>query len=145
MKRSLSSDAGFTLLEIMLVVMIIVMLAGLALYGLSGGQFQEAQKAKALADISGLGTQLMIYQAQNGFPPSTEQGLKALVTKPEGDPPARNWRQYLSNLPLDPFTKQDYHYLYPGRHNPNSFDLYSAGRDGKYDTDDDVGNWNLGR
>jgi general secretion pathway protein G len=112
---------------------------------LSAGQFGEAQKAKALADISGLGTQLMIYQAQNGFPPSTEQGLKALVTKPEGDPPARSWRQYLPNLPLDPFTKQEYHYLQPGKHNPNGFDVYSAGPDRKYDTEDDVGNWNLGR
>jgi general secretion pathway protein G len=139
MKKHPFFHSAFTLLEIMLVVMIIALLASLAIWGL-GGNLLVAQETKVKADVNGFATQLMIYQASNGFLPTTEQGLKALVTRPESEPRPRNWRQALPSLPLDPWGSQ-YRYLQPGRHNPNGYDLFSAGKDGIPETGDDIGNW----
>jgi general secretion pathway protein G len=139
MKRSISRRFAFTLLEIMLVVMIIALLAGLAIWGL-GDNLWEAQRTKVRADIVGFKTQLMMYEASNCFPPTTEQGLKALVTRPESEPKPRNWRQYLPSLPLDPWGQQ-YRYLQPGKHNSNGYDLFSTGKDRTPETPDDIGNW----
>jgi len=139
MKTSTSLRAAFTLLEIMLVVMIIALLAGLAVWAIGDNLF-EAQRTKVKADLNGFATQLMVYQASNGFLPTTEQGLKSLVTRPESDPRPRNWRQYIPSLPMDPWGS-DYRYMSPGRHNPNGYDLYSAGKDRIPETGDDIGNW----
>jgi general secretion pathway protein G len=76
----------------------------------------------------------------NGFLPTTEQGLQALVTRPATDPKPTQWHQMLEQVPLDPW-QTPYVYENPGKHNPNSFDLYSAGPDRKPGTDDDIGNW----
>ncbi|HEX4086858.1 MAG TPA: type II secretion system major pseudopilin GspG [Chthoniobacteraceae bacterium] len=130
---------GFTLLEIMLVVMIIALLAGSAIY-LMGGNLGIAQEVRARADLQAIETQLKLYQAFNGFLPTTEQGLQALVTRPDTDPKPTQWRQYMPTVPLDPW-HQPYIYENPGKHNPNSYDLYSAGADRKPGTDDDIGNW----
>jgi general secretion pathway protein G len=139
MKKHPFFRSAFTLLEIMLVVMIIALLAGLAVWAIGDNLF-IAQETKVKADLNGFATQLMIYQASNGFHPTTEQGLKALVTRPESEPRPRNWRQSLPSLPLDPWGS-DYRYLQPGRHNPNGYDLYSAGKDRIPETGDDIGNW----
>ena len=139
MKRLTAQRTGFTLLEIMLVVIIIALLMGAAIWGVSGN-LEDAQKARAMADIRSIGTQLTVYQAQNGFLPSTEQGLKALVVKPDSEPKPRSWRQYMTEVPEDAW-KQPYFYLQPGKRNPNSYDLFSAGKDRKPDTSDDIGNW----
>jgi general secretion pathway protein G len=139
MKRLTSPRAAFTLLEIMLVVTIIALLMGAAIWGMAGN-FEEAQKTRVKADLSTITTQLTLYQASNGFPPSTEQGLKALMVKPEGEPKPRSWRPYMKSIPNDPWDTP-YFYVQPGRHNPDSFDLFSAGKDRKPDTPDDVGNW----
>jgi general secretion pathway protein G len=85
-------------------------------------------------------TMLLMYQGANGFHPTTEQGLKALITRPEIEPKPRNWRQLLDKPILDPW-KQEYFYEQPGRHNPNGYDMYSAGKDRKPGTAHDIGNW----
>lgn len=140
MKRSTSlSRAGFTLLEIMLVVMIIVLLLGFAISKM-GGALDTAKETRIRGDIQSIGTQLMVYQTMNGFLPSSEQGLKALVAKPESEPRPRSWRKLMSEVPRDPFD-MEYQYTQPGTHNPDSYDLYSAGADRKPGTADDIGNW----
>lgn len=139
MKNRTLLRSAFTLLEIMLVVMIIALLAGLAIWGLGDNLF-IAQQTKVKADVNGFATHLLIYQASNGFLPTTEQGLKALVTRPESEPRPRNWRQSLQSVPIDPWGSE-YRYLQPGRHNPNGYDLYSAGKDRIPETADDIGNW----
>jgi general secretion pathway protein G len=72
--------------------------------------------------------------------PTTEQGLQALVTRPDTDPKPSEWHQYMPSIPVDPW-HHPYLYENPGKHNPNTYDLYSAGPDGKAGTDDDIGNW----
>jgi general secretion pathway protein G len=140
MKRSLKhSRAAFTMLEIMLVVMIISVLLGFAISKM-GSSLDIAKEIRIKGDIQSLGTQLMVYQVTNGFFPSTEQGLKALVSKPESDPRPRNWRKLMDEVPVDPYGSE-YRYQRPGIHNPEGYDLFSAGYDGKPGTSDDIGNW----
>ena len=99
-----------------------------------------AQDVRVQSDIEGISTQLKLYQSFNGFLPTTAQGLQALVTRPDSEPKPRQWRQLFEKLPRDPW-QNEYFYVQPGKHNPNSFDLYSAGSDRKPDTSDDIGNW----
>jgi general secretion pathway protein G len=140
MKRSLKkSRAAFTMIEIMLVVMIIVVLLGFAISKMSVN-VDLAKEIRVKGDIQSVGTQLMVYQATNGFYPSTEQGLKALVTKPGSDPRPRNWRKLMDEVPVDPFGSE-YQYQSPGTHNSDGYDLFSAGADRKPGTADDIGNW----
>lgn len=133
------STAGFTLFEIMLVVVIIVLLGGAAI-NYMGGNVGIAQETRVRTDLQAISTQLKIYQAVNGFYPTTEQGLAALIAAPTTEPKPRQWRQLMEKMPIDPWGN-NYHYVSPGKHNPNSFDLYSAGADRKADTADDIGNW----
>ena len=88
------SNAAFTLLEIMLVVMIIALLAGSAIY-LMRGNVDQAKYARCDADVQNIMTQLQLYETTNGSMPSSEQGLRALVVRPSGDPQPRKWRQLL--------------------------------------------------
>lgn len=138
MKRSLSSRAGFTLLEIMMVVLIIGLLITMAVK--MTGNLDVARETTVRAHLQSLKTALLMYEGSNGRPPTTEQGLKALVTKPETEPRPKVWRQFLDQPVLDPW-QQEYNYQYPGTHNPKSYDLYSSGPDGKPGTPDDIGNW----
>jgi general secretion pathway protein G len=137
MKTS-SRQSGFTLLEIMLVVSIIVILLGVAIsqIGNPGGMVKSEVAVKS--DIQGITSQLRLYESINGFLPTTEQGLQALVTQPSTEPKPTRWYQLFKKIPKDPYGNY-YVYLCPGRKNPNSFDLYSAGPDRKPDTADD--NW----
>lgn len=139
MKRTSLHRAGFTLLEIMLVVLIIGLLIGMAIK-FTGGHLDTARETAVRGHIEQYKTTLLMYQMTNGFYPTTEQGLKALITKPESDPKPRNWRQLLDKPILDPW-QQEYFYEYPGKHNPKSYDIYSAGTDRKPGTADDIGNW----
>src|SRR5262245_33515189 len=95
-------NAGFTLLEIMLVVMIIALLAGSAIY-LMRNNVEHARIVRAGTDIEHLKTQLQLYESLNGSLPTTEQGLRALVVQPATEPKPRKWRQIISDLPLDPW------------------------------------------
>src|SRR5947209_4294267 len=139
MKITNRKNSGFTLLEIMLVVTIIALLLAAAVYGLRGN-LGFAQDTRVKADLQAITTQINVYQGINAFYPSTSQGLMALVVRPEGEPQPRQWRQMLPKVPLDPWGNP-YLYVTPGKHNPDTFDLYSAGPDRKPDTADDIGNW----
>jgi general secretion pathway protein G len=132
MKRN---NDGFTLLEIMLVVTIIALLLGAAIYKL-GGNVEYSRHVRIASDIQGINTQLKLYESMNGFFPSSEQGLQALVVQPSSDPQPTRWYQLYKELPKDPWNN-NYIYLNPGRKNPNGYDLYSAGQDRKADTADD--------
>jgi general secretion pathway protein G len=140
MKKQLHSRAAFTLLEIMLVVLIIGLLIGLAVHQV-GNKLDDARRVRVRGDIERIKLSLLTYQANNGFYPTTEQGLKALVKKPETDPKPRNWRQYDDQVPRDPWD-QEYFYRFPGKHNPKEYDVFSAGPDRNPDTEEDnIGNW----
>jgi general secretion pathway protein G len=115
------------------------MLAAAAI-NLLGGNLGFAQDTTVKADIQTISTQLKLYQAMNGFLPTTEQGLQALVTRPDSDPKPTEWRQLLQKIPQDPWHRP-YIYENPGKHNQDSFDLYSAGAHGKPGTGEDIGNW----
>ena len=116
---------GFTLLEIMLVVTIIALLLGTAIYKL-GGNVEYSRHVRVAADIQGINTQLKLYESMNGFFPTTDQGLQALVTQPDTDPRPTRWYQLYREMPKDPW-QNNYIYICPGIKNPNSYDLYYAG------------------
>lgn len=135
--KTRTNQSGFTLLEIMLVVTIIALLLGAAIYKL-GGNVEYARATRVAADMQGINTQLKLYESMNGFMPTTEQGLKALVQQPSSEPRPTRWYQLYKELPRDPW-QNEYVYLNPGRKNPTGYDLYSPGQDRKPDTADD--NW----
>jgi general secretion pathway protein G len=134
---------GFTLIEIMVVVVILGILAAVIVPRLTDKP-DEARVVKARSDIRQLESALEMYKLDNFYYPSTQQGLRALVEKPSGDPPARNWRSgYVSRLPADPWGNE-YQYLQPG--NKGNFDVFTLGADGKPGgdgVDADIGNWNV--
>ena len=131
---------GFTLIELMLVVVIIGALVAMVVPRLAG-RSEEARKGVAEADIkSNLALALRLYEVDNGRYPSTEQGLAALLQKPTSPPSPKNWKgPYLEQEPFDPWRKP-YVYRYPGSHPPRDYDLYSMGPDG-VDGNDDITNW----
>jgi general secretion pathway protein G len=128
-------EKAFTLLEIMLVISIIVVLLGVAINKL-GNQVGFAKGVAVRADVNAIGTQLKLYESINGFYPTSEQGLQALVTQPSSEPRPSHWYQLFKEIPKDPWGN-NYIYLNPGRKNPTGYDLYSAGPDRKADTSDD--------
>jgi general secretion pathway protein G len=128
-------QGGFTLLEIMIVVSIIVILLGLAISKI-GNPTGFAKQTAVRADVQAIGTQLQLYESMNGFYPTTEQGLQALVTRSDTDPKPTRWYQLFKQVPKDPWGN-DYIYRCPGTKHPESYDLFSAGPDRKPDTADD--------
>ena len=140
--NKVSSQSGFTLLEILLVVVIIGMLVSVAVVKLSG-QSQRAKLVVTQRQIDAYKTALGIYELDNGFFPSSEQGLQALVTQPATPPAPGNWKGPYLDPPVlrkDPWS-HDYIYKNPGQKIPNGFDLYSAGPNGIEGDEDDIGNW----
>ena len=131
---------GFTLVEMMLVLSIIAVLLGTAIF-MMAGNVDSAKITRVQADITGITTQLKGYEMENGFMPTTEQGLKALVEEPTTEPRPKHWHSWFNNnkLPLDPWY-QPYQYRNPGIHNPNGFDIWSYGQ-AKKENDKDIGNW----
>jgi len=131
--------AGFTLVEIMLVVIIIAALAVMVVPRLSG-RSEQAKKAIAQADISAhIPTGLKLYELDNGNFPTTSQGLDALTKEPTGSPVPKNWNgPYLEKKPIDPWGNE-YVYRSPGEHR-RDFDLSSNGKDQNSD-EDDIVNW----
>ena len=104
------------------------------------GQLDVARGVKVRGDLQRIKTNLMMYQAANGFYPTTDQGLKALVQKPDTDPKPRNWHQLDTQVPRDPWGTE--YSRYPGKHNPKEYDLWSAGPDRNPVTEkDNIGNW----
>ncbi len=131
--------AGFTLIEIMLVVGIITVLMGAAIYYLSGN-LDIAKEQRVRADIQAIAMQLKTYETLNLFLPSSEQGLKALVERPTTQPVPERWKQMFEKMPIDPWG-HTYSYRSPGRKNAKGFDLFSLGADGTEGSEDDIGNW----
>ncbi len=131
---------GFTLLELMVVMFILVMLAGVVTVMVTN-RVEDAKHAKAIADVNELETAIDTYHLQNGQYPTA---LEDLYTKPNGqDLPNWNGPYIKKPVPNDPWGVP-YYYIVPGQHNPNSFDLYSLGRDGKEGgtgVDADITNW----
>jgi general secretion pathway protein G len=135
-------SSGFTLIEIMVVVVILGILAAIIVPKLTS-QPDTARAVKAQQDIRAIEGALQMYKLDNFYYPSTQQGIEALVTKPSGDPEAKNWRGYLPRTPKDPWGNP-YQYLQPG--NKGDYDLYTLGADGKpggEGPDADLGNWNI--
>ncbi len=135
---SVSRPSGFTLLEIMLVLGIIAILVSSGIYLLSGN-IDVAKETRVESDIKTISTQIKTYEMSNYAPPTTEQGLLALVEPPTAAPEPRRWKKLLEELPKDPWNR-DYVYRFPGIKNPAGFDLFSLGADGVESTDD-IGNW----
>jgi general secretion pathway protein G len=142
-------DGGFSLLEIMAVVVIMGLL--MSIIGVSiSGQIDKARLATARAQIAQLESALELYRMDNGRYPTTAQGLSALVQKPGDAPQPRNYPRggYLSKADalLDPWS-EPYQYASPGDHNSHGFDLWTQGADqapGGEDGDSDIGNWKPG-
>jgi len=139
-----AAQRGFTLIEIMVVVIIIGLLAAVVVPQFLG-RVDDARVSKAKQDIQALETALTMFKLDNFTYPSTEMGLRALVEQPT-DSSIRNWRAggYLKRVNKDPWGN-DYQYAFPGSHG-GEFDLYSFGADGAPDGEElnaDIGNWNL--
>ncbi len=134
-------QSGFTLLEIMVVIVILGVLASMVAPNVIGNK-DKADRQKAISDIVALENALDMYKLDNNVYPTTQQGLEALVKKPSGTPEPRAYRKngYIRRLPQDPWGN-DYMLLSPGEHGP--VDIFSAGPDGQAGTEQDIGNWNM--
>jgi general secretion pathway protein G len=126
-----TSRAGFTLIELLVTIAIIATLAAIVAPALFGNVGQARQNA-VRSQIQILSLALDAYRTDNDAYPSTDQGLEALRTFPVAGEPPKNWHgPYLrQTVPLDPWGR-GYVYVAPGIANPNAFDLYSLGKDGK--------------
>lgn len=133
---------GFTLIELMVVVVIIGLLAAVVVPRVVG-RGEEAKIAAARLQIKEIEAALDLYRLDNGFYPTTEQGLKALVERPTTEPIPRNWREggYMKKVPLDPWGNP-FVYRCPGDH--GEYDLFSMGADGREGGEGsgkDITNW----
>jgi len=144
MKRKKRNQQGFTLIELMVVIVILGILAGLIIPRIMGRP-DEARQAKARIQVEGIETALKMYKLDNGQYPTTEQGLQALVAAPSSGTALKNWRQggYLEKgkVPKDPWGN-DFVYLSPGVR--GEFDLSSRGADGEpggEGKNKDINNW----
>jgi len=133
---------GFTLIEVMVVIVILGVLAALVVPRVMNRP-DEARVVAARQDIAAVMQALKLYRLDNQRYPSTEQGLQALVTRPTSGPAATNWKAYLDKLPTDPWGKP-YQYLNPGV--KGEIDVFSLGADGQpggSGVDADIGSWGL--
>jgi len=142
MKRlnNVRRTAGFTLIEVMVVVVILGILAAVLVPKVMDRP-EQARVVKARQDVRALEASLNMYKLDNYVFPTTDQGLEALVQKPTTPPEPPQWKDggYLDRMPNDPW-QHPYQYLNPGTH--GSIDIYSLGPDGQ-PSDDDIGNWNM--
>jgi len=143
MKANRSVQAGFTLIEVMVVVVILGILAAIVVPKVMDRP-DQARATKAKTDVAAIENALNLYKLDNYVYPNTSEGLNALVQAPAGDR-AKNWKSggYLQRLPKDPW-QRPYQYLSPGVH--GTIDIYTQGADGQPGGDGpnaDIGNWDL--
>ena len=137
----MQKQRGFSLIEIMVVVVILGILASLVVPKIMSRP-DDARAVKAKHDLLGIQNALELYRLDNGFYPSTDQGLTALVSKPNTRPAPQHWKAYLKSLPKDPWGR-DYLYLNPGQH--GEIDIFTFGANGQAGGDGintEIGNWN---
>ncbi|MGM0450397.1 MAG: type II secretion system major pseudopilin GspG [Pseudomonadota bacterium] len=127
--KNASRSRGFTLIEIMVVMVILGLLVALVAPNIMG-RGDEARVTAAEAQLRNISSALDLYRLDNSHYPSTEQGLDALVEKPSGSPEPKNWNPdgYMNSIPKDPWGNE-YQYVQPGSEGP--YDLYSYGADGR--------------
>ena len=142
--KNLKKYKGFTLIEVMVVVVILGILAAVVVPRVMSRP-DEARVIRAEQDIRALEAALKLYRLDNFTYPDTDQGIQALLEKPADLPSGANWKEggYIDKLPKDPWGN-DYQYLQPGAN--GEYDLYSLGADGLPDGEGvnaDVGNWTI--
>lgn len=128
---------AFTLIELLLVLVILAVLAAIVAPKFTG-RSEQAKVTAADSQISAYKTALDMFELDNGRFPTSEEGLRALIEKPND---AQGWKQpYIDAMPDDPW-QNEYRYKYPGDHNEHGYDLYSMGPDKQDGTQDDIVNW----
>ena len=138
-RNSLHRARGFTLVEMLLVLVILATLAAIV-YPKLAGRSEQARKTAAEAQIASFSTALDAFEVDNGYYPKGRNGLLELV---QAQREAKNWHgPYLKDIPKDPWGF-DYVYECPGRHNIGSYDIMSVGPDGRAGGDDDIVNWQV--
>jgi general secretion pathway protein G len=142
----MQQQRGFSLMEILIALVIIGILGAFVLQNF-GGEVTRAKYTKLKADFQTIESALMRYYNDNGFYPTTEQGLDALIRKPETDPEPNNYPRggYISKMQKDPWGN-DYLYLSPAEYGEGDYEIISLGADGKEGGEGqsaDIANWNL--
>lgn len=131
-----SQHAGFSLIEMMIVVSIISLLLGTAIYYMKGA-LGSSKVTRVLSDFKSLDSALGLYKVNAGNFPTTQQGLLALKDKPTTEPRPHRWSQVMSRVNNDPWD-HPYIYRYPSKKNPSEYEILSIGPDGQEGTDDDI-------
>jgi general secretion pathway protein G len=133
---SIRRRAGFTLLEMVIVLGIIAMILGGAIFAMRG--IGDAAKLRQVeSDFKSFQSAFAMYKLNAGSYPTSQQGFKALVDKPTSTPVPRRWVQVMSKIPLDPWDSE-YVYRFPGKKRANEFEMISKGPDGLENTGDDL-------
>jgi general secretion pathway protein G len=128
---------GFTFLEVIVVVAILVLLATIIVVRYTGS-LEKAKSDRTILQVKEIEKALEIYKIDNGNYPTNEQGLKALVEKPEDEPVPKKWKKLFDETPKDPWNNEII-YVCPGEH--KDFDLFSKGPNGTEGDEDDIVNW----
>jgi general secretion pathway protein G len=139
---NMNNTRGFTLIEVMVVVVILGILAAIIVPQIMSRP-EQAKMVKARQDIMAIENALDLYKLDNGFYPSTDQSLSALVKKPTSSPVPEQWKTggYLKRLPIDPWNNP-YQYLNPGTHSEiDIFSIGPKGSSGEVDSSTVIGNW----
>jgi len=138
-RRAPRTGNGFTLIELMVVVVILGILAAVVVPRVMDRP-EQARITAAQSNIRAIKSALDMYKLDNHIYPTTDQGLEALAVRPNSEPQPPNWNRYMDNVPNDPWGNR-YLYLSPGKH--GDVDVFSAGPNGRPGDDDDIGSWQL--